>query len=83
MKYLLEFIPQLDDDGVWRGNMKTVLMANKDDAISEEDHAAVLAYVHRISMVGSFWEEDLDEFVTYNVWYENNSGLPTTKQELQ
>lgn len=83
MKYLLEFIPQLDDDGVWRGNMKTVLMASKDDTISDDDHASVLAYIHRISLVGSFWEDHIDEFIDYDFWYQNNSGLPSNAGNLQ
>ena len=82
MSYMIEFIPQLED-GQWQGKMKVVLMAKRDESMTIDDHASVLAYIHRVSMVGSYWEEDIETFIDYDFWYQNNSGLQTSQQELQ
>lgn len=82
MSYMIEFIPQLED-GQWQGKMKVVLMAKRDESMTIDDHSSVLAYIHRVSMVGSYWEEDIETFIDYDFWYQNNSGLQTSQQELQ
>lgn len=83
MSYTIEFIPQLDEDGSFKGHTKVVLLAKRDGAMSEEDHYRMLAYVHRVSLVGSYWEEHMDEFVDYDFWYQNNNDLPASVGNLQ
>ena len=83
MSYTIEFVPQLSEDGQWQGQMKVMLTAKQPDNIAHADHISVLAYLHRVSLVGSYWEDHMDEFIDYDFWYQNNNGLPTTKQELQ
>lgn len=83
MSYSITFEPILEDDGTWEGQTKVMMAAHKPDTLSMEDHIAFLTYIHRISVVGSFWEEHLDEFIDYNVWYQNNVELPNIAGNLQ
>ena len=82
MSYMIEFIPQLEG-GQWQGKMKVVLMAKHDESMTDQDHASVVAYLHRVSMVGQYWEADMENFIDFNVWYQNNVELPNIAGNLQ
>lgn len=83
MSYTIEFIPQLDEDGSFKGQTNVVLLAKRDDNMPEKDHYWMLAYLHRISLVGAYWEDHMDEFIDYDFWYQNNNGLPESVGNLQ
>jgi hypothetical protein len=82
MTYRIEFEPKLDENGEWKGHTKVMLLVAKPESMTDQDHAQFLAYVHRLSLVGSYWEEHIDEFIDFDFWYQNNVS-DTSNASLQ
>lgn len=83
MSYSIQFKPILEDDSAeWEGGAEVSLLVDKDPGFTESSHNYIVSFMHRMSMIGRFWEDNTDEFERFNEWYATQMGTNVNVKEL-